>query len=278
MIAERDRLSTSGDTLSVNHPATGSKVRTKGLLFLVVGSTVPGPRPREATALVAETIRHEYYYDESAGVPVCLEKAIRSADRRLRGSREGTGLPPSSMGLAAAVIRNNEVYLATVGPVEAYLVRAARLLIPDRSAPGGLPLEDARPIEVWRGELGVGDAVLLVSRNVTQTVGSEGEERRPDAHPHAAAEHLHHLFVAAGGEGSDGLIVIEAAEQTTRGSTASCRRPARAMGTRRRACHRPSIRAWPRRCSEGVARAGHSAAWSTAPSRPCPVGAPARVR
>jgi hypothetical protein len=218
LIAERDRLSTSGDTLSVNHPTTGSKVRTKGLLFIVVGSSVPGPRSREATAIVAETVRHEYYYDESAGVPVCLEKAIRSADRRLRGGREAVGLPPASLGLAAAVIRNNEVYLATVGPVEAYLIRSARLLIPDRSAPGGLPLEDGRPIEVWRGELGVGDAILLVSRNVTETVGSEElKSAALTLHPQAAAEHLHHLFVAAGGEGSDALIVIEAAEQTTRG-------------------------------------------------------------
>ena len=92
-----------------------------------------------ATKLVAETIRHEYYYDESAGVPVCLEKAIKAADRRLRSSREGAGLPPGSLGVAAAVIRNNELYLATLGGAEAYLVRSARLLMPDRSAPAGLP-------------------------------------------------------------------------------------------------------------------------------------------
>jgi hypothetical protein len=218
LIAERDRLSSSGDTLSVDQPTTGSKTRTKGLLFVVVGSTLPGPRAREATALVAETIRHEYYYDESAGVPVCLEKAVRSADRRLRSSREGAGLPPASIGIGAAVVRNNEAYLATVGPVEAYLLRAARLLQPERSAPAGLPLEDARPIEVWRGELGVGDAILLVSRNVTQVVGSEElKSAALTLHPQAAADHLHHLFVAAGGEGSDGLIVIEASEQTIRG-------------------------------------------------------------
>ena len=95
--------------------------------------------------LVAETIRHEYYYDESAGVAVCLEKAVRNADRRLRGSREGTGLPPGTIGIAAAVVRNDELYLATVGAGEAYLVRGARLLMPDRSAPAGLPLDDGRP-------------------------------------------------------------------------------------------------------------------------------------
>ena len=144
LIAERDRLSTSADTLSVTRPTTGSKTRSKGVLFVLVGSTLPGPRARDATALVAETIRHEYYYDESAGVPVCLEKAIKSADRRLRSSREGAGLPPGSLGVAAAVVRNNELYLATIGAVEAYLVRTARLLMPERSAPAGLPADDAR--------------------------------------------------------------------------------------------------------------------------------------
>ena len=104
LIAERDRLPTSADSLSVTRPSTGSKTRSKGVLFVVVGSSVPGPRAREATALVAETIRHEYYYDESAGVPVCLEKAVKSADRRLRGSREGAGLPPGSLGVAALIM------------------------------------------------------------------------------------------------------------------------------------------------------------------------------
>ena len=217
LIAERDRLPTSADTLSVTRPSTGSKTRSKGVLFIVVGSSVPGPRAREATALVAETIRHEYYYDESAGVPVCLEKAVKSADRRLRSSREGAGLPPGSLGVAAAVIRNNELYLATLGPAEAYLVRSARLLIPDRSAPAGLPNDDGRGVDVWRGELHVGDGLLLVSRNVTETVGTEElKSAILTLHPQAAVDHLHHLFVAAGGAGSDGLVAVEAGEQTSR--------------------------------------------------------------
>ncbi|MGD8485155.1 MAG: hypothetical protein PVH07_00830 [Chloroflexota bacterium] len=217
LIAEPDRLSTSADTLSVTRPSTGSETRSKGVLFVVVGSSVPGPRAREATALVAETIRHEYYYDESAGVPVCLEKAVRSADRRLRSSREGAGLPPGSLGVAAAVIRNNELYLATLGPAEAYLVRSARLLMPDRSAPAGLPSDDGRAVDVWRGELHVGDGLLLVSRNLTEMVGTEElKSAILTLHPQAAVEHLHHLFVAAGGAGSDGIIAVEATEQTSR--------------------------------------------------------------
>ncbi len=217
MIAERDRLPTSADTLSVTRPTTGSTTRSKGVLFVLVGSTTPGPRAREATKLVADTIRHEYYYDESAGVPVCLEKAVRSADRRLRGSREGAGLPPGSLGVAAAVVRNNELYLATLGVAEAYLVRSARLLIPDRSAPAGLPGDEARPVDVWRGELSVGDVLLLVSRNVTETIGTEELKSAVlTLHPQAASEHLHHLFVASGGAGSDGIMAVEAREQTSR--------------------------------------------------------------
>lgn len=217
LITERDRLSSSADTLSVTRPTTGSKTRSKGVLFILVGSTLPGPRVREATSLVAETIRHEYYYDESAGVPVCLEKAVKGADRRLRSSREGEGLPPGSLGVAAAVIRNNELYLATVGSVDAYLVRSARLLMPDRSAPGGLPSDDRQAIAVWRGELSVGDALLLVSRNLTETVGTEElKSAALTLHPQAAADHIHHLFEAAGGQGADGLIVVDATEQTLR--------------------------------------------------------------
>ncbi len=215
LVAERDRLSTSGDALSVTRPTTGSKTRSKGVLFVVVSAALPGPRTREASAAVAEAIRHEYYYDESAGVAVCLEKALRNADRRLRGSREGAGLAPGALGVAAAVVRNDELYLATVGPVDAYLVRGARLLVPEHSAPEGLPFEGEVALDVWRGELSVSDALLLVSRNVTRTVGTEElKSAALTLHPQAAAEHIHHLFVAMGGEGSDGLVVVEASEQT----------------------------------------------------------------
>ena len=107
LVAEADRLSTSADAMLVTEPATGSKVRSKGNLYLVVSSARVGGRARDAAALVADTIRREYYYDESAGVPICLEKAVRSANRKLRGSREGGGLPPGALGIAIAVIRNN---------------------------------------------------------------------------------------------------------------------------------------------------------------------------
>ncbi len=213
LVAEPDRLSNSADTMLVTEPATGSKVRSKGNLYLLVTSDRIGGRAREATALIAETIRREYYYDESAGVPICLEKAVRSANRRLRNSREGSGLPPGGLGIAMAVVRTNELYVATVGSAEAYLVRAARLLVPDHTQQPGLPADDALRVEVWRGEIAVGDSLLLVSRNLTEVVGTEELKNAVvTLHPQSAVEHLHHLFVAAGGDGPDAVLAIEATE------------------------------------------------------------------
>jgi hypothetical protein len=213
LIPEADRLSDSADSTLVTEPATGSKVRSKGNLYLVVSSARIGGRAREATMLVAETIRREYYYDESAGVPICLEKAVRSANRKLRNSREGGGLPPGGIGIAMAVIRTNELYVATIGGAEAYLVRAARLLVPDHTQQPGLPADDTLRVEVWRGEIAVGDSLLLVSRNLTEVVGTEELKNAVvTLHPQSAVEHLHHLFVAAGGDGPDAVLAVEATE------------------------------------------------------------------
>ncbi len=213
LVAEQDRLSTSADTLLVNEPVTGSKSRTKGNLYLLVSSAGTGGRTRDATALVAQTISREYYYDESAGIPICLEKGLRSASRKLRSSREGSGLPAGCLGVAVAVVRTNELYLATVGNVDAYLVRAARLLMPEHAPAPGIPADDHLRVDVWRGEFAVGDSLLLVSRNLTEVVGTEELKNAVvTLHPQSAVEHLHHLFVAAGGDGSDAVLAIEASE------------------------------------------------------------------
>ena len=213
LVAEADRIATSADTMLVEEPVTGSKSRSKGNLYLVVSSGKVGGRAREATALVAQTIKREYYYDESAGIPICLEKAVRAANRKLRGSREGNGLPPGVIGIAIAVVRQSELYVATIGDAEAYLVRAARLLMPDQSQLPGVPADDALRVDVWRGELAVGDSLLLVSRNLTQVVGTEELKNAVvTLHPQSAVEHLHHLFVSAGGDGSDAVVALEATE------------------------------------------------------------------
>jgi serine/threonine protein phosphatase PrpC len=213
LVAEEDRLASSSDALIVTEPTTGSKARSKGSLYLIATSRHTGGRTREACRLVADSIRREYYYDESAGIAIVLEKAIRASNRRLRHSREGAGLPMGAIGVALAVVRGGELYVATCGDADGYLVRSARLLMPEHDSGSGLPAADSLKVDVWRGEFSVGDSLVLCSRNVVETVGTEELKNAVvTLHPQSAAEHLHHLFVAAGGDGSDAVLAIEATE------------------------------------------------------------------
>jgi hypothetical protein len=217
VVAEHDRLPDSPDTLVVVEPSVGSVARSKGLLYLLVTSRISSRHALEATRLAAETIRNEYYYDESAGIRVCLQKAIGTANKRLAHQADRLGLKSTDangpIGVAVAVVRGNEMYVATVGPAEAYLIRQARLsTLPDPHRERGLPSGELEP-DVWRGEVSVGDSLVLVSPNVMAKLGAdELKDAMLTLHPQSAMEHLHHRFVADGGAGSDGAIAFEAGE------------------------------------------------------------------
>jgi hypothetical protein len=226
IVAEHDRLDDSPDTLIVVEPSVGSVARSKGNLYLLVTSRLASRHALEATRLAAETIRNEYYYDESAGIRVCLQKAISTANKRLVHQADRLGLKTADgngpIGVGVAVVRGNEMYVATVGPAEAYLIRQARLsTLPDPHRERGLPSTDLEP-DVWRGEVSVGDSLVLVSPNIIAKLGAdELKDAMLTLHPQSAMEHLHHRFVAADGSGSDGAIAFEATEvsSTARGRT-----------------------------------------------------------
>ena len=217
VIAEPDRSPDSPDTVVVVEPTIGAIARSKGHLYLIVTSTIGSARAQEATQLAAETIRGEYYYDESAGIRVCIEKAITSANKRLNHQRERLGLHGADgngpLGIGIAVVRGNELYVATIGPAEAYLIRQARLsTLPDPHRDRGLPTGDLEP-DVWRGEISVGDSLVLISPNVMTRLGpDELKDAMVTLHPQPAMEHLHNRFVAANGNGSDAMIAFEATE------------------------------------------------------------------
>jgi hypothetical protein len=217
IVAEQDRLPDSPDTIVVVEPTVSGIARSKGQLYLLVTSRVASRGAAEATRIAAETIRNEYYYDESAGIRVCLEKAIASVNKRLHHQRDRLGLGPKDrdgpIGIGVAVVRGNELYVATVGPAEAYLIRQARLAtLPDPNRERGLPARELTP-HVWRGEVNVGDSLVLISPNVVARLGpDELKDAAVTLHPQSAIEHLHGRFVAAGGSGSDAAIALEATE------------------------------------------------------------------
>ena len=233
VVAEHDRLDDSPDTLVIVEPSVGSVARSKGHLYLLVTSRISSRHALEATRLAAETVRNEYYYDESAGIRVCLQKAIATANKRLAHQADRLGLKTTDgngpIGIGVAVVRGSEMYVATVGPAEAYLIRQARLsTLPDPHRERGLPSGAIEP-EVWRGEISVGDSLVLVSPNVIAKLGAdELKDAMLTLHPQSAMEHLHHRFVAADGSGSDGAIAFEATEvsSTSRARTLVPVRPA----------------------------------------------------
>ena len=233
LVAEHDRLDDSPDTLVVVEPSVGSVARSKGHLYLLVTSRTSSRHALEATRLAAETIRNEYYYDESAGIRVCLQKAIATANKRLIHQADRLGLRSTDgngpIGVGVAVVRGNEMYVATVGPAEAYLIRQARLsTLPDPHRERGLPSSGLEP-DVWRGEITVGDSLVLISPNIVARLGAdELKDAMLTLHPQSAMEHLHARFQAADGAGSDGAIAFEATEvaQTSRSRTLVPVRPA----------------------------------------------------
>ena len=215
VVPDAERAPDSPDTTLHVEPRVGAQTRTKGHLFLLVTSRVPGKRAGDATRLIGDSIRSEYYYDESAGIRVCLVKAIQVANKRLTHARErgALGNGPGPIGVALAVVRDNELYVCTVGPAEAYLSRGARLsTLPDPHRDRGLPATEVEP-EVWRGDINVGDQLMLVSPNVVAALGAEAlKDALVTLHPQSAAEQLTARFHAAGGAGSDGVMIMEAAE------------------------------------------------------------------
>jgi hypothetical protein len=85
--------------------------------------------------------------------------------------------------------------------------------MPEHEPVTGLPVDDALRVDVWRGEFTVGDSLVICARNLVDVVGTEELKNAVvTLHPQSAVEHLHHLFVAAGGEGSDAVLALEATE------------------------------------------------------------------
>src|SRR6187401_3728353 len=134
-----------------------------------------------------------------------------TANKRLSHQSDRLGLKSNDgngpIGIGVAVVRGNEMYVATVGPAEAYLIRQARLsTLPDPHRERGLPSAALEP-DVWRGEISVGDSLVLISPNVVARLGPEElKDAMVTLHPQSAMEHLHQRFVAAEGSGSDGAI------------------------------------------------------------------------
>ena len=92
-VTEQDRLADSPDTVVVVEPSRRlRRAHRRATCTCSSPRAVAGNRAREATRLVADTIRNEYYYDESAGIRQCLTRSSSVANKRLAHQRDRYGL------------------------------------------------------------------------------------------------------------------------------------------------------------------------------------------
>ena len=192
IVAEHDRLDDSPDTLVVVEPSVGSVARSKGNLYLLVTSRTSSRHALEATRLAAETIRNEYYYDESAGIRVCLQKAIATANKRLLHQADRLG-PQVARGERADRRRRRR----RPRQRDVRGDRRARGGLPD---PPGTPVDAARPASRARIALEWAGARGLARRGHGRRLPRPdlAQHRRPpragraqgrDGHPPSAVGH-----------------------------------------------------------------------------------------
>lgn len=207
----------------LHEPPIGATLRTRGRFYLVCEIDPPSRRASEIAAEVTEMVRHEYYYDLSAGIEVGLRRALRKANRRAAQLiREERGR--IRLHLACAVVVNNEIHAARVGSAHVFLVRHARLFLPGEE-PGELAdfvhrtttrqaaslgaETDLLPL-VWRQTIDSGDTIILAASGVVDTLGAEALKNAAiTLHPRAASEHVRARAVAEGATGSTASIFIE---------------------------------------------------------------------
>ena len=216
------------DIVAFHEPAVGAEARTKGSLFLLAQLTGGNATLARATREALDALRHDYYYDLSAGVLVALTKAMGAANRRLYHQRRRLAIPRRcGVSVVAVVVRGRDAHVAKLGPASAVVVRDGRMY--EVPPPPAVAEEDPRvrrrrvaaslgeALEVepytWRGALAAGDRIALVSRHFAHTVGVEELKRSlAEMRPAQAIEHLQHVFAIRGGSGSDGMLAIEIAE------------------------------------------------------------------
>jgi len=228
----------------IHEPTVASTYRTKGNLYAIAEISGEGPLARQAGEIGIETLRNEYYYDLSAGIPICLRKAMRVANRRvynLLKSKPEAG--QIKINLSSIVIRDNELYLGQVGNARTYLFREGKLLsLPSEeeadtaqselilneelesnalyppSTPLAMELQrlgeevEIEP-EIWRGSIEAGNIVVLAAEHLSRVLGpSEIKKTLTTLRPQQAAEHLQNLFLAKRSPGSSACLIVEVSE------------------------------------------------------------------
>ena len=235
----------AGQRRNVNEDSVGTPegvdpalLKQKGWLFVVADGVSGYVGAQEASVTAVHTVMEEYYQDPATDPAVALEKAILAANARV--FQRGQGLPDAGMRttLVAAVLRDSELVVASVGDSRAYLLQAKRMrqittdhkwvveqvqkgLIADAEAAGHpfgniltrtIGEKEQVQVDIQHQALANGEALLLCSDGLYNEVPDSAVERVLLAvpSPAASAKQLGDLAVQAGGSNDIALVVVRA--------------------------------------------------------------------
>jgi PPM family protein phosphatase len=241
--AAGQRRNVNEDSLGTPEGVDPALLKQKGWLFVVADGVSGYVGAQEASVTAVHTMMEEYYQDTATDPAVSLEKAIVAANTAV--FQRGRGLPDAGMrtSMVAAVLRDNELVVASVGDSRAYLLQGKRLrqittdhkwvveqvqkgLIADAEAAGHpfgniltrtIGEKEGVQVDIQHQSLSNGEALLLCSDGLYNEVPDSAIERVLLAAPSpaAAARQLGDLASQAGGSNDISLVVVRAARASS---------------------------------------------------------------
>ncbi len=164
VVSGRAISAASPGAIAMPPPRRPARGRDGDTFFGLIGL---GAGQRESAALYEEAIRGvaAAYFSTAGSVTSALREAITALNESLRQKNAGRPVP-LAVGLACAVLREQELYLAAVGPARCFLIREdfVERLPDDEEVSDGMPPlgAEAQPdVRFYRREVRSGDFLIL---------------------------------------------------------------------------------------------------------------------
>jgi serine/threonine protein phosphatase PrpC len=222
-------------------PSDPLQLAEKGSLYLVADGMGGHQAGEIASAAAVELVIANYYGDASRDITACLARAFYAANQQLHNQAEADS-SKRGMGttLVAAVVLGNNVHIANVGDSRAYLINSrgitqitedhswveeqvrAGLLTPEQArrhpqrnlvtrALGSRPTVE---VDLFEGEIGKGDTLLLCSDGLTSRVEDpEIASLILEHRPQDAARRLVALANERGGNDNITVLIVSTQEE-----------------------------------------------------------------